>query len=289
MFKRIKSGWQLTKKSWSVLSSEPGLIKFPIAGGLAGLLVAIVLIGPGIYFYSEGPMALGIVLGAVGVYLAAFVTFYFSVGLAHNADEQMRGNQATFGAGMNHASTRMSQIAGWAFVSTVVMTIIRAIQERFGVLGAILGGLAGAAWGILSFLAIPVIAIEGTGPIATLKRCGHLVRSRWGEQITGTIAIGGAVFLFGMLPAILLVVAGVAVFASSAAGGGILIGIGVIVFIIAALVQQALSTIFGVALYRYVAGEEVVGSFTREEMESAVRTKGNKGAGGMPGTAPSTI
>lgn len=289
MFKRIKSGWQLTKKSWSVLSDEPGLIRFPMVGGLIALLVALVLIVPGIYFYEEGPMALGIVLGAVGIYLAAFVSFYFSVGLAHNADEQMRGHEATFGEGMKHASSRMSQIAGWAFVSTVVMTVIRAIQERFGVAGAILGGLAGAAWGILSFLAIPVIAIEGTGPIATLKRCGNLVKSRWGEQITGTIAIGGAVFLFGMLPAILFIVAGVALFATSGAGGGILIGLGVIIFIIAALIQQALSTIFGVALYRYVAGEEVVGSFTKEEMESAVRTKGNKGAGGMPSTAASTI
>jgi len=289
VFKRIKSGWQLTKKSWSVLSDEPGLIKFPVVGGLTALLVALVLIGPGLYFYESGPQALGIVLAAVGVYLAAFVSFYFSVGLAHNADEQMHGKEVTFGDGMKHASTRMSQVAGWAFVSTVVMTVIRAIQERFGVAGAILGGLAGAAWGILSFLAIPVIAIEGTGPIATLKRCGHLVKSRWGEQITGTIAIGGAVFLFGMLPAILLIVAGVLVWTTSAAGGGILIGIGVIIFIVAALIQQALSTIFGVALYRYVAGEEVVGSFTREEMESAVRTKGNKGAGGMPSNAPSTI
>jgi len=290
MFKRIKSGWQLTKKSWRILSDEPGLIKFPLVGGLLALLVAIVLIGPGLYFFEEGPEALGIVLAAVGIYLAAFVTFYFAVGLAHNADQRMRGNEATFSEGMALASSRMSQIAGWAFVSTVVMTVIRWLQERFGIAGAILGGLVGAAWGILSFLAVPVIALEGTGPIATLKRCGTLVKSRWGEQITGTIAIGGAVFLFGMLPAILFIVAGVVIWTTSAAGGVILIGLGVVVFIVAALIQQALSTIFGVALYRYVAGQEVVGGFTTEEMESAVRTKGKPGSGpGMPSTSASTI
>ena len=288
MFKRIKSGWQLTKKSWRVLADQPGLIKFPIVGGLVALLIAIVLIGPGLYFIDSGPTAAGVVLIAIGTYLAAFVTYYFAVGLAHNADRQMHGEAATFGEGMALASSRMSAIAGWAFVATVVMTVIRAIQERFGVAGAILGGLAGAAWGILSFLAVPVIALEGTGPFATLKRCGHLVKSRWGEQITGTIAIGGAVFLLGILPAALFIVAGVAIWATTAAGGGILIAVGVVVLIIAALIQQALSTIFGVALYRYVAGEEVVGAFTKEEMESAVRTKRGSGPA-IPGTAGSTV
>lgn len=287
MFKRIKSGWQLTKKSWSVLSDEPGLIKFPVVGGLTALLVALVLIGPGLYFYESGPQALGIVLAAVGVYLAAFVSFYFSVGLAHNADEQMHGKEVTFGDGMKHASTRMSQVAGWAFVSTVVMTVIRAIQERFGVAGAILGGLAGAAWGILSFLAIPVIAIEGTGPIATLKRCGHLVKSRWGEQITGTITIGAAVALFGVLPAVLLIAGGIALWATSGVGGAVLIGFGLVVLVIALLIQQVLSTIFGVALYRYVADEKAVGGFTPEELETAVKTKGGRPTG--PVTSASTI
>ena len=286
MFRRIKSGWQLTKKSWSILRDEPGLIKFPLVGGLLALLVTILLIGPGLYFFEEGPEALGIVLAAVGIYLAAFVTFYFAVGLAHNADQRMHGNEVTFGEGLALASSRMSQVAGWAFVSTVVMTAIRFLQERFGIAGAILGGLVGAAWGVLSFLAIPVIALEGTGPIATLKRCGHLVKSRWGEQITGTIAIGGIVFLLGMLPGILFVTVGVILWVQATAVGVILIGIGVIIFVIAALIQQALSTIFGVALYRYVAGEEVVGGFTTEEMQSAVRTKGNKG---MPPASASTI
>ena len=61
---------------------------------------------------------------------------------------------------------------------------------------------------MLTFLAIPVIAIEGTGPITTLKRCAHLVKSRWGEQITGTVTIGAAVALVGILPGMLLIVGG---------------------------------------------------------------------------------
>ena len=71
----------------------------------------------------------------------------------------------------------------------------------------------------------------------------------------------------------LLIVAGVAVWATSGVGGAILIAFGVVVLIIAALIQQSLSTIFGVALYRYVAGQEAVGGFTEQELQSAVRLK----------------
>jgi len=280
--KRIKAGWQLTKKSWRVLSDSPGLVRFPLFGGLIALLITIVLIGPGLYLLEDGSSVPGVILLAVGTYLAAFATFYFAVGLAHNADRQMHGEQPTFGEGMALASSRMGPIAGWAFVSTVVMTIIRAIQERFGVAGAIIGGLAGAAWGVLTFLAVPVIALEGTGPIQTIKRCASLVKSRWGEQIAGTIAIGGIVFLVGFIPAILFIVAGVALWASTGVGGGILIAVGILILVVAALVQQSLATIFGVALYRYVAGQEAVGGFTEEELQSAVRLK--RGATPASGT-----
>jgi hypothetical protein len=74
--------------------------------------------------------------------------------------------------------------------------------------------------------------------------------------------------------------------ASSGVGGGILIGIGVIVFAIAILIQSALAGIFGVALYRYALEGETVGGFTSAEFESAVRRKGGPAG---PGTPPTTI
>jgi hypothetical protein len=39
------------------------------------------------------------------------------------------------------------------------------------------------------------------------------------------------------------------------------------------LIQQALSSIFSVALYRYAIGGEAPATFTEEELRSAVRTK----------------
>ncbi len=289
MFKRIKSGWRLTKKSWAVFREDPGLVRFAIASGLLSLLVVAVVIGPGLYLIDQESQVIGGVLVAVGAFLAAYISVYFAIGLAHSADRRMAGEPVTFREGMAVAGSRASQAAGWAFVSVFVMTVIRAIQERFGVFGAIFGGLAAAAWGILTFLAIPVIAIEGTGPVATLKRCAQLVKSRWGEQITGVVTIGAAVALFGILPAVLLIVGGVALWATSGVGGAVLIAVGLVLFVIAALVQQVLSTIFGVALYRYVAEEKAVGGFTAEDLEGAVKIKGAGGSGRGPVVSNSTI
>ncbi len=290
MFRRIKSGWHLTRKSWGVFREEPGLITFAIASGLISLLVVAVVIGPGLYLIDSESQVIGGILVAVGVYLAAYISIYFAIGLAHSADRRMAGEPASFREGMAVAGSRASNAAGWAFVSVVVMTIIRAIQERFGIFGAIFGGIAAAAWGVLTFLAVPVIAIEGTGPIETVKRCAHLVKSRWGEQITGVVTIGAAVAIFGFLPGALLIVGGIVLWATSGVGGAALIGVGLVIVIIAGLIQQVLSTIFGVALYRYVAEEKAVGGFTTEELEGAVRNKGGAGGSGRgPVVSNSTI
>ena len=121
---------------------------------------------------------------------------------------------------------------------------------------------------------MPVIALEGTGPFATLKRSSSLFKSRWGAQVTGNIAIGGAVFLFGVLPSALLIFAGFLVWASASFAGALLLVIGVIGLAISMLVSSALSNIFGVALYRYARDGEAVGGFTADELNSAVKHQG---------------
>jgi len=129
---------------------------------------------------------------------------------------------------------------------------------------------------LITFLAVPVIALEGTGPFQTLKRSSSLFRSRWGAQVTGNIAIGGAVFLFGVLPSALLIFAGFLVWASASFAGALPLVLGIIGLAISMLVSSALSNIFGVALYRYALDGEAVGGFTAEELESAVKSR--KGA-----------
>jgi hypothetical protein len=285
--KKIKRGWALTKKSWGLLNGHRELIRFPLYGAVATIPLAFIFLGPGLYFLDDGALAGAIPLLVIGVYVLSVVGFYFSVGLAAAADMIFRGEQATVGDGLAVARSRFTQICGWAAVSTAISVVMGALENQGGIAGTIAARVVGLAWSLVTFLAVPVIAIEGTGPFETLKRSAGLFKSRWGAQITGNIAIGGAVFLFGMLPSLLLVGAGILVWASAGFVGALLVVLGVIGFAISMLISSALSGIFGVALYRYALDGEALGGFTAEELESAVKIKGGRNA--PPTATPGTV
>jgi hypothetical protein len=287
---RVKRGWGLTKKSWALLREHPSLIRFPLYGAVATTLLAIVFLGPGLYLFDEDQTAAAIPLIVIGVYVLSFVGFYFSVALAACADMIFRGQEASVGDGLAVARSRLAQISGWAAVSAAISLVMGLLENQGGTLGTVAARLVGMAWSLVTFLAVPVIAIEGTGPFETIKRSAALFRDRWGQQITGNIAIGAAVFLIGVLPAILLIVAGVALWSAAAFLGALLVIVGALVLAVALLISRALSGIFGVALYRYALDGETVGGFTAEELESAVRTKGRRGrSASPPGATPGTI
>jgi hypothetical protein len=286
---RIKRGWGLTKKSWSLLREHPSLVRFPLYGGIATTLLAIVFLGPGLYLWAEDQPAGAIPIIVIGVYVLSFVGFYFSVGLAACADMIFRGQEATVSDGLAVSRTRIAQISGWAAVSAAISLVMGVLENQGGALGTLAARLVGMAWTLVTFLAVPVIAIEGTGPFETIKRSGTLFRERWGQQITGNIAIGAAIFLLGVLPAAALIALGILVWSSAAFAGAVLVVIGALVLAIAMLVSRALSGIFGVALYRYALEGEVVGGFTKEDMESAVKIKKGRGKSSPPGATPGTV
>lgn len=286
---RIRRGWALTKKSWSLLREHPSLLRFPLYGGVATTLLAIVFLGPGLYLWDEDQLAGAIPIIVIGVYVLSFVGFYFSVGLAACADMIFRGQEASVSDGLAVSRGRISQISGWAAVSAAISLVMGLLENQGGTLGTIAARLVGMAWSLVTFLAVPVIAIEGTGPFETIKRSASLFRERWGQQITGNIAIGAAVFLLGVLPAIVLIVGGLAVWASAAFLGALLVIVGALVLAISLLVSRALTGIFGVALYRYALDGEVVGGFTQEDLESAVKVKGGRKMKSPPGATPGTV
>jgi Family of unknown function (DUF6159) len=283
---RIRRGWELTKKSWRLLRENPALLRFPLYGGVATIVCAIVVVGPGVYLIEDDQALFGGAVAVIGFYLLALIGTYFSVGLAAAANMIFQGREAGVGDGLAVARTRLSQIAGWAAVSTAIGLVLSALENQ-GAAGQILGRLLAVGWSLITFLAVPVIALEGTGPFATLKRSSSLFRSRWGAQVTGNIAIGGAVFLFGVLPSALLIFAGFLIWASAGFAGALLLVLGVIGLAISMLVSSALSNIFGVALYRFALDGEAVGGFTPDELNSAVRTRGGRNA--PPTATPGTV
>jgi hypothetical protein len=271
---RFKQGWELTKKSWALLRSNRELFRFPIYGGLSALAIVIAFVGPGLYLIDDGQRVVGGLLTAIGLYGASFVAVYFGVALAATADRVFHGRPASIADGFEVARSRVGAIAGWAALAALVGTLISLIQQSGSIGEAIIGSLIGAAWSLITFLAIPVITFEGTGPLTTLKRSSSLFKERWRGQVSGNIAIGGIVGLLGVLPAVLLIGGGAYLWASEGNGAGaVLVLLGVMLLVVSMLIIQAMRGVFGVALYRFAAEGEVTTGFTQADFESAVKVR----------------
>lgn len=283
---RIKKGWQLTKKAWGVVRENPGLVKLPIMGGIFALIAFIVIGGPGVFLVAEAQESsdtalyvAGGALIAVGGYLASFAIIYYNVALAAAADMAFRGQPADTSAGLAVARQRRGVIAQWALVSVVVSAFFNLLRDRGGLVGQIAAGLGAAIWALITFLIAPVLAFEGLGPFDAIKRSSSMFKQKWGQQITGNIAIG-AITGLAMLVAIAVGVAGGFILfsgesAAVIAGGGLLI-LGIVGLVAAGVVSGAVRGVFGVALYRYITDGETVGPFTAAELEDTVKLK--KGA-----------
>jgi hypothetical protein len=240
---------------------------------LLGLVVAAVLglipLLAGAWAFGEEQDVLGWVFLAVAVFVAYFVTVYFGVAIVLAASAVLQGEDATVGHALAGASRRLGPIAGWSVVGAVVNVLFAVLRDRAGIAGAVLASVGSAAWSLVTFLAVPVIAFEGLGPVATLKRSAGLFRQRWGEQITGSVSINLIFFLFA-LPAVALIVLGIVV------GGGfgvVLAILGALALIMIVGVGRAASATFGAVLYRYAATGEVAGTFTEAELAGVARTE----------------
>lgn len=274
---RIRRGWALTRTSWTVLRSDRSLAAFPVLAGTATILLAAAFGLPAVLLFDDDMTAAGVVVAAIGIYAVTFAGVFFNVALAAAAAQVLDGQDATVASGVAVARTRLGPISGWAAMVASVNIVIRALQERAGPVGDLLLGGIAVAWGLVTFLAVPIIALEGPGPVATLKRSAGIFRQRWGEQVTGQFSIGGLVALIAILPAVALIVLG------AVSGNGVVLGvcvaIGVVVIIVALVVGTALTQIFAVALYRFATGEGATGAFSAEELASAVAPRRGRRAG----------
>lgn len=265
---RMGRGWSLTKQSWAALRSDRSLAAFPILAGLTTICLAAAFWLPAGLLFDDDQQVVGVIIGLVGLYLVTFAGVFFNVALAAAAADALDGREATVSDGIMAARSRLRAVAGWALMVMTVNLIIRAIQERVGFLGdLILGGVA-VAWNLATFLAVPVITFENEGPVTTLKRSARIFRERWGEQVTGQVAIGGLVVLIAMIPAAILLAIGFLV--GEAVVLGICIALAVVIMLVAIVVSTALSQIFAVALYRFATGHGATGPFTQEALAGAV-------------------
>jgi hypothetical protein len=270
---RFENSMVLAKASWRVLRDDKQLALLPLLSMVATLIVgATFLIPIGLVAHDANGgyqfKPLDYVLGIVGYLVLTYVVVFFNAALVYAADRRLAGEQVTLGEAIHAAGARSHVLLPWVIVSATVSIVLRMIEERAGIVGRIVGAFAGMAWSVVTFLVLPILVIEGIGPIAAVKRSGELFKRTWGENLMANAGIGIVVMLAA--------IAGALPFALLIAAGGVVAVVGiagiVVWFVTVSLVGAALTGILQVALYRFATGTQVPG-FEGAQLNAAFRRR----------------
>ncbi len=275
MFERISRGIELARQSWQVLREEKTLLVFPLLSGISCMLVLITFAVPvWATGYARGvldegrlpndPVAYALLF--LYYFVNYFVVVFFNSALVRCAIIRFHGGDATVVDGLNAAVSRLPQIAGWALVSATVGVVLKAIESRSERLGRLAASLLGAGWAIATYFVVPVLVVEGVGPIDAVKRSFAILRKAWGESLVAQFGIGLLVFLASLV-AILPAVIGIAL--ANPVTMAIGVAVSAVLLVIISLVSAALSTIILAALYLYAAEGQVPRQFDEQLLRAA--------------------
>lgn len=273
---RIRNGLALAAQSWRVLMMDKSLLLFPLASGIACFLVLASFLGGA---WAAGlaredrqvSQALSFAL-LFGWYFANyFVIVFFNSALVACAMIRFRGGDPTVRDGLRAATENLSRIAAWALLAATVGVVLRAIEERVGLVGRIVVKLIGVAWTIANYFVVPVLVVEKLGPIDAAKRSAQIVRKAWGESIVSNVGVGLATTLAIVL---LVIPCGVAAAVIAVKAGSLAVGIagaaltlGLLVLI--SLASSALNSIILSAIYLYAAESKVPQAFEAANLQQA--------------------
>lgn len=276
---RLSSSWTLLKASWAVLRADKELIIFPIIAFVGSIVVTLTFMVPMILTrmfdgLSEGNGQFGVIVVTFLFYVVQYTIIIFAnSALVGAAMIRLKGGDPTVRDGLNIASQHFGAILGYAVISATVGMVLRWLSER-GLLGRIVSSLFGMAWNVITYLAVPVLVIEGIGPVDAIKRSGALLKKTWGEQIVGNLGLGavfGLIFLVLILLFVPVIVA-VASTQSTALIIAVIVGY-VLLFIGLGLFSSALSGIYTAAVYQYATSGDTGEFFDASLVQNAFRTK----------------
>jgi hypothetical protein len=280
MFDRISRGWRIAKAAWAVLQRHPKLMLFPVISSTA-LLAVMALVGASL-FQAGGNLRLSAggdhVDPIVYVFMFAiyfvftFIFIFFNAALVYCSMQCFAGREPSLSEGVDAALGRFRQIVLWALFATTVGVILQMLQnvlkDRLGFLGGLIGGAGGLAWAATTYFVVPVVVVDGVGPIEAVKRSAEIVRRTWGETVGGEGGLSIISFLFA-LPIVL------AIFLIAASHGSPLpfMVIALPYMLAVGVVFSTLGVLFRTGAYVYAMTGKAPSAFDGDLFQTAFRGK----------------
>ena len=250
IFRRLKIGFGMARRSGRVLRAHPNLLLLPLLGGIAGIAFMATLFG-GLYaggLYEEpGPVLYGALF--VVYVVETFVASFFAAALVAATRTVFHGEEPTVRGAMRAAWDHKWPLLAWSVIAAIVGVIIQAIESQDNLIARILAGLFAVAWSVMTYFIVPVIVFEDESVAGMFKTSATTFKDTWGESIGAMGAINIVTFLLVTVGALL----GVGVFLVIPGTAGLLtaIAVGFTGVIIGLLIGKSLTGIAKTALYVY--------------------------------------
>ena len=302
---RFTRSWLLFKTSLSVVANNRELLLFPIVTALLMIVIFLFFLAPvalmptgysltQVEHWQTIGNRIGVEVAAgdseknftfstpalaylVFLYLASmFLGTFFNVAFYNEILAALSGQPVSVGRGLRFAMTRLKAILMWSLLAGIVGLVIKALEERFGLIGRIVMRLIGVAWSVASVFAVPIIVRDedATNPVQTLKKSADILRRTWGEALIGYVGVSFAsgVIVLGSLVFLLI-----AVIASIALNSGWIIGIAAVLWFLGVLafgyLTSVMSQVYKGALYLYAADQIVAAPYSADMFNSAWKFK----------------
>ena len=194
---KLTRSWNIFKKSMIVINREKKLLIFPLFSCIAMIMLILLILTGVVTLVVLSPDTVpeatttastttaadseNVSLVAKLIELAVYFVLYLitmlisnfcSTAFFYEIFRAFNGDQASISRGFRYALSRFKAIFLWSLVASTIGVILRALQERAGLLGQIALKLVGVVWAVASCFVIPALVIGEPLP----KTCEYLCR-----------------------------------------------------------------------------------------------------------------
>ncbi len=274
MFATLSRSWEYAKISYGVIWENKQLVIFPILSSIAAIIVIASFLLPlwtsgmldQLANATDDPQAAQSQANNILLYVILFafyfcnyfVIVFFNSALTACAMRVINGEDASIGDGLAMAFKRLPQIIAWAFVSAIVGVILQIIENAHEKAGQIISAILGSAWTALTYFVVPVIVVDGAGPVEAFKQSVGTLKKQWGTALVGGFSLGFLGMLV-ILP-IVLIGGGLIWLATKSMGpGGLIaaIAVAVVLFAIGTAVNSAAGVVFKALLFNFATNRSL--------------------------------
>lgn len=268
LVRRLSTGLRLTRDSLRLLRSSPGLVAFPLLGGLSTLAFGAVLyLTVFVADLVDGWLTLAALFGFYVV--TTFVASFFTAALVASVDDAFHGREPTLRGGLAAAWAIKYKLAVWAVISAVVGVVLRSLERSESLLSRYAAGLFAVGWTITTLFVVPVLVFEDVSARRMFSKSASIFKRTWGETLSANFGIGLLQIIAWLGGVAVIVAVGAGLFSLVPWLGTSTVILGVVgLSVVVSLVGRTVTGIVKTALYVYATEGTVPPAFADFDFET---------------------